>query len=160
MLLLIRSSSYRAFSALVLFTEHTQGVCPGLSPFAPWALRQKLGQQANFSFHQLCAKLLPLSEKSQTRIESIQRNQGGSVMITNPESDPMQPNDPLPQPGNPRTPPITPHDPIEPDPGNPEPTPEPIPLPPDTNPSPAAPVREPDQPMPIGDPPPIEPTRM
>jgi len=57
----------------------------------------------------------------------------------------------------PEIPPVTPHDPLEPE----IPNPAPIPLPPDTNPQPQAPVREPDAPPPpITDPTPPEPTRL
>ena len=52
-------------------------------------------------------------------------------------------------------PPVTPHDPSEPE----IPNPGPIPLPPGADPQPA-PVREPDVPPPITDPTPPEPTRL
>jgi hypothetical protein len=77
-------------------------------------------------------------------------------MSRNPNTDPPQPGEPLPQPDTSDLPPIGPNDPILPDPSQPEP----LPLPPDSQPSPAAPVREPDTPIPAGDPPTGEPTRL
>jgi hypothetical protein len=56
----------------------------------------------------------------------------------------------------PEIPPVTPHDPSEPQ----KPNPAPIPLPPDADPQPKVPVREPDTPLPITDPNPPEPTRL
>jgi hypothetical protein len=54
----------------------------------------------------------------------------------------------------PKTPPRSPHDPLDPD-----QDPDSIPLPPDS-PEPGTPVREPDLPQPIIDPQPPEPTRL